>query len=230
MRRDLEIIAALVNTGARVLDLGCGDGELLGYLAACKGVNGYGVEKGAAEISACLRAGVNVIEHDLDRGLERFPDNSFDMVVLSQTLQAVAEPSKLLDEMLRIGEQCVVTFPNFGHWRCRLQLATRGRMPVARHLPHQWYDTPNIHLCTFRDFEQLAMAKGLRILERFVVDDVAEPAERARKPGQGARKRPAECNGVPVGNGVLVGNGGFINRFPNLFGTTAFYRLARPRA
>ena len=170
MRPDLDIIAALINPGARVLDLGCGGGELLHHLAREKGVNGYGVEKDPAQISACVRAGVNVIEHDLDAGLDRFPDSSFDMVVMTETLQAVAAPGDLIDEMLRIGEECVVTFPNFGHWRCRLQLATQGRMPVARHLPHQWHDTPNIHLCTFRDFERLVTDKGLPMIERFVVD------------------------------------------------------------
>ena len=196
MRKDLEIIAALIKPGARVLDLGCGDGELLHHLAREKGVNGYGVEKDAAAISACIAAGVNVIEHDLDDGLARFPDSSFDMVVMTETLQAVAEPSRLLDELLRIGEECVVTFPNFGHWRCRAQLATKGRMPVARHLPHDWYSTPNIHLCTFRDFELLVNEKGLPIIERFVVN--------------GDHEFQAH-----------------INRFPNLFGTTAFYRLGR---
>ncbi|MYA17451.1 MAG: methionine biosynthesis protein MetW [Gammaproteobacteria bacterium] len=170
MRLDLEIIAALINPGARVLDLGCGSGELLKQLATEKGVNGYGIEKDPAQISACVRAGVNVIEHDLDRGLSRFPDSSFDMVVMTETLQAVASPSDLIDEMLRIGEQCIVTFPNFGHWRCRLQLATLGRMPVAMHLPHEWYDTPNIHLCTFHDFERLVADKRLPIIERHVCD------------------------------------------------------------
>ena len=170
MRPDLEIIAALVNPGARVLDLGCGSGELLKWLAAEKGVNGYGIEKDPNEISACVRAGVNVIEQDLDEGLGRFPDSSFDMVVMTETLQAVASPSELIDEMLRIGQECVVTFPNFGHWRCRLHLAALGRMPVASHLPHQWYDTPNIHLCTFHDFERLVTAKRLPIIERHVVD------------------------------------------------------------
>ena len=170
MRPDLQIIAELINPGARVLDLGCGGGELLKHLAERKSVNGYGIENDAAQISACVRHGVNVIEHDLDDGLGRFPDSSFDMVVMTEALQAVAAPSRLLDEMLRIGEECVVTFPNFGHWRCRLQLATLGRMPVAKHLPHQWHDTPNIHLCTFHDFERLVGEKGLPILQRHVVD------------------------------------------------------------
>ena len=169
MRADLRIIADLVRPGARVLDLGCGGGELLRRLAAEKGVNGYGIEKDAARISACVRAGVNVVEHDLNNGLARFPDSSFNMVVMTEALQAVSEPSRLLDEMLRVGEECVVTFPNFGHWRCRIQLAI-GRMPVADHLPHQWHDTPNIHLCTFNDFERLVRGKGLPIIARHVVD------------------------------------------------------------
>ena len=177
MRPDLQIIAELVNPGARVLDLGCGSGELLAHLAERKGVNGYGIENDAAQISACVRHGVNVIEHDLDDGLGRFPDSSFDMVVMTEALQAVAAPSRMLDEMLRIGEECVVTFPNFGHWRCRLQLAV-GRMPVAKHLPHQWHDTPNIHLCTFHDFERLVAQKRLPILQRHVVDSGYRVRER----------------------------------------------------
>ena len=196
MREDLRIIADLVKPGARVLDLGCGSGDLLAYLQREKGVAGYGLDIDPDEITACVRAGVNVVEHDLNDGLARFPDASFDMVVMTETLQAVEAPDQMLDEMLRIGGECIVTFPNFGHWICRLRLATRGRMPVADHLPHSWYDTPNIHLCTFADFERLCTEKAVRIIQRFVVDPFY-------------RNRP------------------LINRFPNLFGTTAFYRLGR---
>ena len=171
MRPDLEIIAELVNPGARVLDLGCGEGDLLEHLQKNKQVNGYGLEIDAANITTCLGKGVNVIEQDLDQGLGNFATDSFDMVVMTETLQSVKAPELMLDEMLRIGGECVVTFPNFGHWRCRAYLALNGRMPIAEHLPHSWYDTPNIHLCTFKDFERLCQTKRLRIIERFVVDD-----------------------------------------------------------
>lgn len=178
MRPDLAIIADLINPGARVLDLGCGHGDLLRFLAAERDVNGYGIEKDPDAITACIRADVNVIDHDLDDGLGRFPDSSFDMVVMTEALQAVEAPRALLEEMLRIGEQCIVTFPNFGHWRCRLQLASRGRMPVARHLPYTWFDTPNIHLCSFHDFEELVNDMGIPIIERFVTDAAHEPSRR----------------------------------------------------
>jgi methionine biosynthesis protein MetW len=170
MRPDIAIIADLVTPGARVLDLGCGDGELLAYLKRAKGVNGYGLEIDAEMITSCINVGVNVIEQDLDQGLANFPTDSFDLVVMTDTLQSVKRPDVMLDEMLRIGRQCIVTFPNFAHWRCRLYLAARGKMPIAKHLPHRWYDTPNTHLCTFADFEALCAAKRLTVIERFVVD------------------------------------------------------------
>ena len=170
MRPDLEIIADLIKPNARVLDLGCGNGELLAYLQEHKAVNGYGLEIDEAQINECIRRGLNVLEQNLDDGLQRFDDHSFDMVVMTETLQAVKAPHHLLREMLRIGEECIVTFPNFGHWRCRLELALRGIMPMARHLPYPWYDTPNIRLCTFRDFEALCRELDLRIIERFVTD------------------------------------------------------------
>ena len=170
MRSDLEFIASLIRDRARVLDLGCGKGELLKHLAEEKSVTGYGVEHDPDAIASCLVNGVNVIEHDLNEGLGRFPDNSFDMVVMTETLQATEEPHKLLRELLRIGEECIVTFPNFAHWSCRMHLFSRGKMPISSHLPHQWYNTPNIHLCTLNDFDDLCTSLELRIIDRFVVD------------------------------------------------------------
>ncbi len=170
MRADLAIIAELINPGARVLDLGCGEGELLAHLQDTKQVNGYGLEIDADNIATCINKGVNVIEQNLDQGLDNFASKSFDMVVMTETLQSVRAPDLMLDDMLRIGEECIVTFPNFGYWRCRLHIVLRGRMPIARHLPYSWYDTPNIHLCTFRDFERLCRDKGIRIIERLVAN------------------------------------------------------------
>ena len=170
LRADLGIIAELINPQARVLDLGCGEGELLAHLQQTKEVNGYGLDVDAENIRTCIARGVNVIEQDLDDGLANFPDNSFDMVVMTETIQSVRAPDLMLKEMLRIGEECIVTFPNFGHWRCRLQLISQGRMPVAEHIPHSWYNTPNIHLCTFKDFEVLCTELGLQIIQRRVAD------------------------------------------------------------
>jgi methionine biosynthesis protein MetW len=169
MRPDLRIIADLIRPSARVLDLGCGEGDLLAWLRDDKGVNGYGMDVDPANITTCLAKGVNVIEHDLDDGLNNFADDAFDMVVMTETLQSVRFPDALLGEMLRIGKECIVTFPNFGHWRCRLYLGLRGRMPVVRHLPNTWFNTPNIRLCTFDDFEQLCRQRGYQIIQRFVV-------------------------------------------------------------
>ncbi|MCL7462177.1 methionine biosynthesis protein MetW [Pseudomonas sp. NW5] len=170
MRADLEIIQEWIPPGSRVLDLGCGNGELLAWLREHKGVHGYGLERDPDKIALCLARGVNVIEQNLDLGLDNFGDDSFDVVVMTQTLQAVHYPDRLLRDMLRVGKTCIITFPNFGHWRCRWYLATRGEMPRSDFLPYTWYNTPNIHFCTFRDFEALCREQRLRVLDRLAVD------------------------------------------------------------
>ena len=169
-RADFATIAALIRNGARVLDLGCGDGTLLRYLMEQRGVAGYGVEIDDAGILACIGNGVNVIQGNLERGLSGFADDSFDYVILSQTLQAVRSSERVVREMLRVGRQGIVTFPNFGYWRNRLQVIS-GHMPVSDNLPYQWFNTPNIHLCTTTDFENFCHDHEVRILERIVMRD-----------------------------------------------------------
>lgn len=169
LRADQLAIAGWIAPGSRVLDLGCGDGSLLVHLRQQRGVTGYGIEIAQENIVRCLDAGVNVIQSDLDRGLSDFADGSFDYVVMSETLQAIRFPHRILHEMLRVGREGIVTFPNFGFWKCRVQIGT-GRMPVTEHLPHSWYDTPNIHMCTIRDFEALCLRDGISIVERRTVD------------------------------------------------------------
>jgi methionine biosynthesis protein MetW len=169
-RSDLEPIVRWVTPGARVLDLGCGDGSLLKELWQAKRAPGYGVEIDAAGVLACLGNDVNVLQMDLEDGLSAFRDDSFDCVILSETLQAIRNTEQLLREMLRVGHEAIVSFPNFGHWRARMQVSL-GRMPVSKALPYQWYDTPNVHLCTVRDFEDLCRRLGVRILERLVLHD-----------------------------------------------------------
>ncbi|MGF1525929.1 MAG: methionine biosynthesis protein MetW, partial [Candidatus Competibacterales bacterium] len=166
-RPDLSIIETWVPDGARVLDLGCGDGTLLAHLQRRRGVTGYGLEIDPDQIQRCIQKGINVIHADLERGLADFADDAFDFVVVSQTLQAVHHTENLLDEMLRVGRQGIVTFPNFGLWRCRWQLLW-GHMPVVTTLPYAWYNTPNIHLFTIADFERLCRQKPIAILERRV--------------------------------------------------------------
>jgi methionine biosynthesis protein MetW len=170
MRPDLEIIQNWITPKSRVLDLGCGDGSLLNYLKLKKNVNGIGLEINADDIQSCIAKGVNVIEQNIDEGLTNFQSNSFDTVLLAQTLQASSKPDLLIDEILRIGEHGIITFPNFGNWKSRLSLASNGRMPVSKFMPHNWYDTPNIHFCTVKDFNDLCVEKNVRILARTVVD------------------------------------------------------------
>jgi len=155
-----------IKENSRVLDLGCGDGSLLETLTNKHQVRGYGLEIDPASISQCIDRGVNVIEQDLNEGLENFADASFDTVVMMQTLQALRYPHLVLDEMLRIGKQCIVTFPNFGHWRTRADLVFSGRMPVTKRLSYQWYDTPNIHFFTYKDFEALCVERNIDIVNR----------------------------------------------------------------
>ena len=170
MRADLEIIQDWIAPGSRVLDLGCGDGALLEHLRDHKQVGGYGLEIDAEKIARCIERGVNVIEQNLDEGLGNFADNSFDVVVMTQSLQALKYPDRVLAEMLRVGKTCIITFPNFGHWRCRWYLASKGRMPVSEFLPYTWYNTPNIHFCTFEDFEALCREREARVINRLAVD------------------------------------------------------------
>jgi methionine biosynthesis protein MetW len=169
MRADLAIISQWIRPGSHILDLGCGNGELLDVLSE-QDISGYGLEISHDNIVRCIEKGVNVIQRDLDAGLSDFDDNSFDYVIMSQTLQAINYPHKLLEDMLRVGHEGIVTFPNFGHWRARLQHCLGGYMPRTRALPNEWYDTPNIHLCTVKDFEKLCRDMGIEILERAIVN------------------------------------------------------------
>ena len=170
-RNDFDIIRQWIKPRSRVLDLACGNGELLKSLKQEKQVKGYGLEINPQNIERCIVNGINVLEQDIDRGLGNFRDGSFDTVIMTQALQVLRHPHQVLDEMLRVGRECIVTFPNFGHWRCRWYLSTRGKMPVSRFMPYTWYDTPNIHFCTFRDFEELCRQKQFTVIERLVVDN-----------------------------------------------------------
>jgi methionine biosynthesis protein MetW len=172
-RADFEAIARSVRPGAHVLDMGCGDGSLLRYLKQTRGTHGYGIEIDDAKVLACVKHGVNVLQADLESGLAGFDSDQFDYVILSLTLQAVRHTERVVKEMLRVGREGIVTFPNFGYWRHRMQVFM-GHMPVSRELPYQWYDTPNIHLFTIDDFEIFCAGHGIRILERRILDDGRE--------------------------------------------------------
>lgn len=169
-RPDFAAIARWIPEGASVLDLGCGDGSLLRYLAETRKVRGYGVEIDDQNIVACIKNGVNVIQSNLESGLSGFEDHAFDYVILSQTLQATRHTEPLVREMLRVGGEGIVSFPNFGYWKARLNVL-RGQMPVSDVLPYQWYDTPNVHLCTLDDFEMFCEKYQISILERRVMTE-----------------------------------------------------------
>lgn len=169
-RRDFAAIARWVSPGAKVLDLGCGDGSLLGYLRDAVGARGYGVEKDDANVLACVKNGIDVLQMNLEEGLAGFEAQSFDVVILSQTLQAVQNTEGIVLEMLRVGREVIVTFPNFGYWRHRIQLIN-GHMPVSKNLPYQWYDTPNVHLCTISDFDRFCVEHRIPVRERLVMTE-----------------------------------------------------------
>ncbi len=170
LRTDQALIAEWIKPGTRVLDLGCGDGTLMAHLQQKCDVWGYGLEIDEDNIVKCIASGVNVIQTDLDAGLSEFDEESFDYVIMTQTLQAIRYPDRLLNDMLRIGREGIVTFPNMGHWKCRLQIALKGMMPKSRTLPYEWYNTPNIHMCTLKDFESLCRKVNIEILQCTTVD------------------------------------------------------------
>ena len=188
MRLDLRLAERWIKPNSRVLDLGCGDGELLAHLRDNFAITGYGLEIDEDKINECVARGVNVIQQNLNEG--------FDNVIMTQALQAVEKPDQLLKDMLRVGKQAIITFPNFAHWKARSYLFLKGKMPVSEALPYSWYNTPNIHLCTFKDFESLCQKLDIKILNRLAVDDDQQGS-------------------------VLM------QRFPNLMGEVAIYRLSR---
>lgn len=170
LRADLQLIADWVAPASRVLDLGCGDGALLSWLNRNKAVRGYGVDFDVNNVVRCVEAGVNAIQGNLETGLAEFEDQRFDHVVLSQTIQAMHNTEQILVEMLRVGREAIVTFPNFGYWENRWQIL-QGHMPVSETIPYQWYNTPNIHWCMLGDFEALCAKNGIRVLERVVMNE-----------------------------------------------------------
>lgn len=199
MRLDYEVVTSWVKPNSHLLDLGCGDGALLEALIHKKQVKGYGFEIDAENIQRCVERGLSVLEYDIEHSLSRLATGQFDTIVMSQAIQTLEQPHLVLKEMVRVAKECIVTFPNFGHWKSRLHLLTRGRMPVSDLLPYEWYDTPNIHFCTFKDFDILCKELGIKVLNRQVV----------AKSALGSRMQK------------------IANYSANLFGETALYRISQ---
>lgn len=206
MRIDHELAKHWIKPQSRVLDLGCGDGSLLEHMQHTLGVTGYGLELDEEKINEGIAKGLNIIEQDLNDGLARFADNSFDTVVMARALQAVKSPDTLLLDMLRVGREAVITFPNFAHWQNRLHLGLKGLMPVSEALPYEWYNTPNIHLCTFKDFEKLCDENDIEIINRFAVTDS----------GFGLNKRSWLMSKL-------------VKQAPNLLADVAIYRVTKSK-
>ncbi|MFC7053239.1 methionine biosynthesis protein MetW [Hansschlegelia quercus] len=174
-RPDHLLVAEMVQRGSRVLDVGCGDGDLLRLLVERRGVDGRGIELSQSGVNASVAHGLSVVQGDADADLMHYPDDAFDYVILSQTLQATRRPKQVVEDLLRIGRRAIVSFPNFGHWRTRLQFLAEGRMPQNVNLPETWYDTPNIHLCTIGDFVDLVEMMGARMERAIALDATGRP-------------------------------------------------------